>query len=454
MIVGKEYKDKFLPHWEKWKRVTFRGYNYGGIIANELGNLHHNDFKGSRKNFSSSKSLRIFLLSVIYKHEPLFLRINSKESVTADTIGFLNEEDGRGDYSEQCNFVINQLSNYQLRDFKIHKPLKYRRRFNIKHFFSKLNLSLNILFKVPILGAFRINALAKSLILVSKSLIYYDFIQYLEDSNSLHGLKLLIVFSDMKEYGNLFVQVAGKRNLPTATLQHGIYIQQNDSNFSQSAINYLNSPSNYLLGWGSSVIDMFSNSLKKAILLSGTSVKDYQTKQFFLSPKQVFEKHNKFCVLFSRQTLSKSNLNMLEIAEAVSKNTGLRYDVLMHPSNIAEDYEFEKRIGLNSALKGSSNLISLIDGADFCICHSTTVYFTVLLKRKRCFRLSDNLFIDYGGLDDKITTPKDLLDRLKQDENASTEQKDEKIEQLLIHHFGQPSFSYRESVRRILDGDV
>ncbi|MCC8409596.1 hypothetical protein LJ707_11710 [Mucilaginibacter sp. UR6-1] len=456
MIIGKEYKDKFLPHWEKWKRVTFRGYNYGGIIANQLSHLHHVD--GENKKYGIIAELKFLLKNLLYINHsiPISIIKKSGNGLHNEIIGFVMDDDNRSDYIKQCNNVLNQIDNYDVRVFTIKNDNKAQKRFVIGSVFNKFLIIVKALFIVPTRHSFKFQSVAKNINLLAKCLFYYDVIEYISSKDFLNNLNLLIVFSDMKQYGNIFVQAAKKKSILTATLQHGIYIKHRDDQYSQSAINYLNSPADYLLGWGSSVVSVFNsnNTPAKNILLSGSSVEDYKIDNFYNTENVAPIPTNKFILLFSRSTLKQSNTDMLRIAGKVAMQTGYRFDVLMHPTNKPEHYEFDKYNNLNQVYQNSSMLLSLIETSDFCICHSTTVYFTSLLKRKACFRYSDEYFIDYGGLDDMFNNEDELLDKIIKNNHVLENEKLERVAALLKHQFGQQEYSYKKSIQTLLSQTV
>ncbi|GAA4903489.1 hypothetical protein [Mucilaginibacter defluvii] len=456
MIVGKEYKDKFLPHWEKWKRVTFRGYNYGGIIANELSHLHHID--GNGKKYNLAGELKFLLKSLFYKNLNLPVSVTniSGNASCSNTIGFVMDDDNRGDYLKQCEFVLNQLNDYKIRVFTVVKDVKLKKRFAFGSSINKLIIVVKVLSNVSVKKSFKSQSLSKNINLLAKCLFYYDVIENIKLNKLLDNVDLLIAFSDMKQYGNIFVQSAKIQGIVTGTLQHGIYIRHKDDQYSQSAINYLNSPADYLLGWGESIVNVFNvdGQTVKKVLLSGSSVKDYQIDDYYTTMDQTRLPSNKFVVLFSRSTLRQSNADMLRISQIVASETGYRFDVLMHPTNKMEHYEFDKCTNLNKIYQDSSLLLKLIDDSDFCICHSTTVYFTSLLKHKACFRYEDKYFIDYGGLNDKFSDEKELLNKITESAHSLENDKKKQVEMLLKHQFGNIEYSYKKSIQTLLNQAV
>ncbi|MCD8740544.1 hypothetical protein LT679_08015 [Mucilaginibacter roseus] len=453
MIIGKEYKDKFLPHWEKWKRVTFRGYNYGGIIANELSHLHHIDGEG--KKFSLKAEFKSLLKNILYKSQNIPISITERTGKQSNNliIGFVMDDDNRGDYLKQCDNVLNQLDDYTIRVFTIDKDFKVKRKFAFCAIVAKFSLIIKTLTAVPIRQSFRVQSVAKNIKLLAKCLYYYDLSRFIDSINLLENLNLLIVFSDMKQYGNIFVQSAKQKKILTATMQHGIYVRHRDHQYSQSAINYLNSPADYLLGWGDSVASVFNanGNSRKNVLLSGSSVKEYQISNYYTAANDsVMGRTNSFVILFSRSTLRQSNADMLRIAQTVAKQTGYMFNVLMHPTNKLEHYAFDKCSNLIEVYQNSSMLVSLIQSSDFCICHSTTVYFTSLLKRKACFRYNDEHFIDYGGLDDMFNNENELLNKITKNDYVLENENLEKLEALLEHQFGSREHTYKNSIETLL----
>ncbi|MBE9585365.1 hypothetical protein IM792_12965 [Mucilaginibacter sp. JRF] len=454
MIIGKPYKQKFLSNWRQWLKVTLHGYNYGNIMANELAGLYHYDEKSVSHLRSKylKHGIKDFLIALLFKQTKNHFdnELINADAQNTQTIHFLMEDDGRDDYKRQCRFVLDQLSDYRVKVYTVNKFGKGAKQFNVASFLSKCRLLLNIARAVKLSNAFEHDTRKKNLFVLTKCLHYHDILTYVEQNKLLVDAKLLIVFADMKECGSMMVQAARKLNIKTATLQHAIYLKRKDNEFSHSVINYLNSQADYVLGWGESVLPVYQDNVanpRQQVLLSGTSDATYSIDKFYQQENDVKADHGCFSVFFSGQTLRMSNMKMLAIAEEVANKKGFKYKVLMHPSNKPEDYSFDQCTGLAEALKGSAHISMLINSSDFCICHNTTVYFTVMLKHKPCFRFKDEVFVDYGGLDDIFSDGEGLLKKVN---SVSGDKQIEKIEQILIRHFGESGFSYKQSIRQIL----
>src|SRR5690606_32374683 len=95
------YRKRFHQIWHGWLKISYKGINYGNLIANELANLCHYDTIGSNLIPISCKNLLFRLVYTFYKSPYIISFRHDHPKVL-----FLNEEDGRKDYQKQCDFVL------------------------------------------------------------------------------------------------------------------------------------------------------------------------------------------------------------------------------------------------------------------------------------------------------------------------------------------------------------
>lgn len=154
-----------------------------------------------------------------------------------------------------------------------------------------------------------------------------------EIENIIFKEKVLISFCDACLEENILAQILKKKSMKTVTLQHGQYRFLN--NYKDENVEaYENFISDYILVWGekTKIEFMKAGIAEKRILIAG-SLKD-TIKNSTVCKKNV----DMFCVILDGETYIKSNIEMIRIANKLSKKINKKYYIRFHPMNKKSRY--------------------------------------------------------------------------------------------------------------------
>lgn len=445
MLIGSTFKKNFFSTWNYWLKLKFQYINYGNILANEIAYKEHIEY---HFNTSSKDLIKNILKNLLRKNS--YSNYNFKHSTSQEII-FFGEEDNRQDYKNQCEFVLNSISDLSFCEVEINKIKKYNyKRTSASDFLQKIFLlissTFNFCFSQQKLNKINFN---KFLYFFNLVLYYFDQVKLLDQSIDWRKVKVIITFSDMKEYSNIATQLAKKHNVISLTQQHAVYSVPKENAFSQAAINYLNFNSNYLLGWGEAVAHTLEqvNISDDKILQAGTNVKSFQERINYETLDKTYPQ-KKIGLILSAEYWKKSNLSILKIANQLAETEGYKVEVLFHPSNNIDEYKSKYSFINNfECFQKISNTEKFILDQTFLICHTTTLYFLSLLKGRKCFRYVDDEFIDLYGIDDKFNDMDELQIKLKN--YIITEDLSIEINNLFDFQFGKEN-NYSNIIRQFI----
>lgn len=458
MLIGVEYKKKFETNWGKWLKVNHDKINYGRLLANEISNFCHYDNAENTKVSNIFNEIKKVVIYLIYTPSKLPVNFVSENKDANTSILFFQEEDGRSDYQSQGGYVKEQLLDFNLIESKLdlaklNDKLRY---FSFKNLVSKIALLLKLLWYVnPWLKIFTFYNKPKIFHFYYRSLLYHDYSRMIQKEEGIWGnIRLVLIFSDMKQFGNMFAQIAKLKGLPSATLQHALYIKFPDNIFSQGAINYKNMTADYILAWGESLKVFWKNTevSQDKMVIAGSNVKECIRE--ITNFKQDLPSDNFFGLILSAEYWRDSNIKMLEIAQNLSDATGIQYEILFHPTNNVENYFEQCQITPKAFHKKIPDISSFVRDKIFSICHTTTVYYTVLMNKRRCYRFSDLDFVDTIGLDDIFGNKDELLKRVLAKDYCLKNEDFEQINVILEYHFGGKKNNYKKAIDTILNYKV
>jgi len=446
LIIGPSYKEKFHDCWDRWLKVKHNKINYGMLVANWL--AHYCHYPGRLdKEIALSKLFVQCFKALIY-----FDNSNPFEWSSEGKILFMHTEDNRKDYEAQCEYVLFALKEFDVTELKINKhKISSSSVFIFSRLPGKIILGCKVLFRVFFTKSlFSRQALKINLHFLIRSFQYHDLSITLKKYPQWTKIKLLITFSDMKEYGNLLTQIAKMYRIKTVTLQHAIYFKFNDTSYSQPVINYENFSSDFIFAWGESLREQWSDTKVKNenIVVAGTNVLSYKKR---IEDSNILTSSGKNVgLIMSAEYWHASNIRMLNIALSFCQQHEYTVQILFHPTNNIADYisEFPPLSSI-TYFQGITDFASFINGQRFLICHTTTLYLTCLQNAKRCFRFLDDFFIDIGGLDDMFTDISSLSRLFNTGIDFSAEDI-KSINKLLEFHFGGANVSYENAVKEIM----
>lgn len=231
----------------------------------------------------------------------------------------------RDDYKELFDKIISSC-NHSKKSIDLiprqSKILRLYRLFPLRRTFS-------------LLKKFGSRNLLKTAFILSKTLFYLSVSDNILKNNQFNHL---VVFADMQPIDNLLTQICNLMKIPTTTLQHGIYIDYSKAP-NINKVNYENSPSNTFLAWGDSTGQLIKqyHPLKRIVVCGKPTLANITSSN----------KSNYFTVLFDQNLMAKKNREMLTMAYEISKETGLRVNIRLHPRNNPLSYQIRKSSPIN-----------------------------------------------------------------------------------------------------------
>lgn len=443
MLIGKVFKDRFHRSWGFWLRIKYDGVNYGKVLANEIA---HNTHKDKAFDFSIKHHIKSIVNKLLFAN--VFCNYDFVENGLNPEIIFFNEEDGRKDYQEQCSFLEDQLVSIEHYSVLIDKTKRTEKKFRFGAFINKLFIVQKTIC-LYILERKKSDIDFRNLIFyLDRILYYYDQGDHLDKIINWEGLKLVITFSDMKEYSNIATQIAIKKNVKTATMQHAIYSTAKISNYSQMVINYENFCSDFIFAWGEALKKTMAGTpiTPEKILITGTSVPNFR-KRYDDLPIKKSTQTKKIGIVLSAEYWQSSNYALLKIAEYFLLEKGYEVNVLFHPTNIIDNYKSDLDfIGHFNILQSIPNLTDYMQDQDLILCHTTTLYFNALMNGKKTYRYVDEDFIDLIGLEDKFSDLQGLEQLILADSKIDSHS----LNNILDYQFSKENL-YSSTIKKLIN---
>lgn len=153
---------------------------------------------------------------------------------------------------------------------------------------------------------------------------------------AIRGARQVVTFCDAQPTENLASQIGRMHGAVTLTNQHGQYRYLEARNLSEDAEVYANFVSDYLLCWGEATISEFALAGvgREQMIVTGWLRKWPRLGL----PQSASASEGTFGVMLNGENGRDSNAAMLAVAEGISKQTGMRYLVRLHPWSDAATY--------------------------------------------------------------------------------------------------------------------
>jgi len=333
--------------------------------------------------------------------------IKIKSNITNSSfknILFKRNEFNRSDYENIENFFINT----SLKKFNCFELSFGNRKFDI-NFIQNIALYLKYKkqFKKIDLCNYKINAL--KFLQASK----YDktYRKIIREFN----INKIVVFCDIHENDNYLVQLGNHFNIATYTLQHGMFNYESRKYDDPNFLHCEASKARYVFVWGQHTKDEFIKCGRKAesIFVSGNP----KLLSRLTYDKREFKNKTNFIVVFDHSMYAKSNINLLKIADAICKRTGLKYEVKMHPNNNIHNYKQYSSL-CSAFYKNEIDYDYITNNAKFVICHNTAMYYELTSFLVPTFRFKDEFFSNIDEFDfNKFSNETELTEKLSYIEN-------------------------------------
>lgn len=240
---------------------------------------------------------------------------------------------------------------------------------------------------------------------------------------------------------NLLTQYFKQKNIPTYSLQEGIYFLFGE-NPPLDSILYENFETDNLLCWGQYTADEYQ---KYGIDKHRFRISGYPKE---LSSFDVVVKNplRKCLVLLARESFNNSNIKLIELLSGFTDD----YDFYLkiHPSC---NYSLYKRIAEEKGLFMVPTEMTIGECLnnkefDFSVAVNTTVYYEALMKGLPCFRYHDDSFVLMAGLDDVFENREQFRALVFSLEEASVNEYQQQIRDMLEYAIGYGLDNYVEEI--------
>jgi hypothetical protein len=316
----------------------------------------------------------------------LYSTWNIPDFVDCDIVFFQSLD--RNDYNNFTDTIISSLNQ------------------NIKYEYIKISAVKSFhfaIFEIPLKEHLRIiQDLPKDIGFFGKLFIYASIIQQLGICKKLrnYNVKMVVTHADMQPVENILIQYFKNiRHIPTATLQHGLYIDYTTLP-NMNEVNYKNVVSDYFLSRGEEtklLIEHYNKNTNVVICGNPTLKSKTRTKSDF------------FTVVFDQQIYAKYNNQLFEIAKELSKRLSIKMKVKLHPGNVLAQYNIEKEY-----IFQEEDIYSSL----FILGHTTTMMFELMRSGIPVYKYKTSIpfnkinanmiFEDIDDLIYKITNPENI----------------------------------------------
>lgn len=330
------------------------GINYARVMAAKL---YPN---------SNIYTFKCFLLAIFFEPAIYYIKKESDILVSSNL-----EHKKRKDYF----YISSKIKSY------LHSSqLFFHRKLKLHYVFYNI-LGLFILLK-------KNRYLVKSsldILRISSLELYYKKIPPKLDNIQFEKIKIYISFCDSYLEENLITQYFKGKEVITSTLQHGQYkyIKKGEENTESEA--YLNFISDFIFVWGKATEKEFIKAgINRNRIIRVGALKEFTNRKAY----RVASSKKKFLIIMNGETNSKSNCEMIKIANVISRKYQLFYDIRLHPDN--KLYKYLKLTNENF-LGTYKNKKNCMTDYMFSIIHMTGV-FVEILSANLPFFLYDNKF--------------------------------------------------------------
>ena len=197
----------------------------------------------------------------------------------------------------------------------------------------------------------------------------------------------LVTFCDAQPLENFITQLANARAVETITNQHGQYRLLSDLNISPDAEAYENFLSKKMLCWGEATRHEFKRAgfSSERLIVTGWIRKKPQNLQL---------KNNTglFGVMLNGTNASLSNGNLINAANKISEELGMRYLVRIHPAD--NEKKYIKLTNKNCISICKLKLDEYLTSVEFSIGHMSGAVIEVLDAKAPIYLLDDGLLAE------------------------------------------------------------
>jgi len=211
----------------------------------------------------------------------------------------------------------------------------------------------------------------------------YLFLSYLFYTKIIKSIQkfefdILVVFADMQPVDNLLVQFYKNKNIPTVTLQHGLFVDY-EGTFNISSVSYKNVVSDHFLSWGEGNKRLIKrhNPDCNIIVCGNPMIQNIEN-----IPNK-FKNENFFTVVLDWDVFEEENIKMLDVAKSVAEEMEINFQIRYHPSNNPNKY------CINSNYLIQNNLDYM--NSKFIIGHTSSLIHVAYRLGKTVFKFKSNI---------------------------------------------------------------
>ncbi len=352
-------------YWMKqFEDIRYRGFQIKHIICMPL-------LLSAVKEIAGFRFIPLFFRSYDIKKQLDHLEKNQQPLLFS-----MGEYGRRKDYRELLDFVRASTAESSVFDFS---EANIKCCFNIRRILWSLRVALRI----------KRTSVKESLYIAAYLCYYASIIDELKRKNLTP--KKYCAFSSVHPLEAIFVDYFKQKNIPTYSLQHGIYYIFKNT-FIADSLAYVNFNADYHLCWGQYSKDEFT---AYGIESSKLVVAGYPRK-IETVVKNVWDR-KKCVVLLSRVIYHKENIDLLVLLSLLAKEDGVKFSLKLHPSLDFELYsELAKKYGFDIIDK-SITMTELFENNDYgwAVSVNTSTYYEAYMNKLPTLR-----YTPVGAFDD------------------------------------------------------
>jgi hypothetical protein len=212
---------------------------------------------------------------------------------------------------------------------------------------------------------------------VDKVYLFLSYLFYTKIIKSIQKFEfdILVVFADMQPVDNLLVQFYKNKNIPTVTLQHGLFVDY-EGTFNISSVSYKNVVSDHFLSWGEGNKHLINrhNPDCNILVCGNPMIQNIQNK---------FKNENFFTVVLDWDVFEEENIKMLDVAKSVAEEMEINFQIRYHPSNNPNKYY----VNSNYLIE---NKLDYMDSR-FILGHTSSLIHVAFRLGKTVFKFKSNI---------------------------------------------------------------
>lgn len=359
-------------------QVKYRGYDLAKIVAVDLISVV---FFGARN--SLRRSFFIFFS----------LDLSGLKSLNSTSVlATLGRYGGRKDYYEILDYVTSNANIEEVFDFS---RCKFKFRVNLRNIWYS--------FKDAFFSISNELSLSDRFFLYQRLTFYRNVIDEFEKNDLSKVCTKYLAFSSVHDVECIFTQYFQKRNIPTYSLQHGLYFIFNEF-IPLDAVVYENFVSDYHLTWGQySLTELKSFGIPAEKLIVGGYPRRVDRSNKIPSSISIQR-----CIVFlARVQYEHSNKELLLILKEFAKNNPIvEFHFKLHPSL---DYSLYASAFAESGMhlidsKLTLSALLLSSNYDVSIAVNTAAYYESYIYHIPSLRFWDKTFENSASVDDDLFT--------------------------------------------------